>query len=192
MTTTRRTLLERVRDPADREAWEQFFELYAPLLEGYARARGLARTDAQEVRDQCLEVLVRRLPTFEYERARGRFQAWLHEIARGEVVDHLRRARGVRHETAELTALPDPEAAPDEHWERHWRAEHLRYGLRIALEEEAADARRAFELLLLDELSVPDACALTGLNANQVYKAKARILRRVRAALEHLGLEDQA
>ena len=46
MTTTRKTLLQRVRDHSDREAWEQFFELYAPILEGYARAHGLSRSDA--------------------------------------------------------------------------------------------------------------------------------------------------
>ena len=38
MPTTRATLLERVRDSRDAAAWEEFFALYAPLLEGYARA----------------------------------------------------------------------------------------------------------------------------------------------------------
>lgn len=189
MTTTRRTLLQRVRDPADREAWEQFFELYAPLLESYARARGLSRADAQEVRDQCLEVLVRRLPTFEYERARGRFQAWLHEIARGKVVDLARRARLAGVENAPLASVEDADPTPDEGWERQWRAEHLRYGLREALRDEDDETRHAFELLLLEETTVPEVCARTGLNANQVYKAKARVLRRVREILEKLGVE---
>jgi len=188
MTTTRKTLLQRVRDPADRDAWEQFFELYSPLLEGYARACGLARADAQEVRDQCLEVLVRRLPGFEYERSKGSFQVWLQKIARGKVVDHLRSARVAREETAELATLGDAGLEPDQHWERQWRSEHLRYALRDALRGETSDAERAFELLLLDELGVPEVCARTGLNANQVYKAKARILRRVREVLERLGV----
>ena len=91
MNTTRQTLLHRVRDPSDREAWEQFFELYSPLLEGYARAHGLGKDDAEEVRDQCLEVLAKKLPTFEYERARGSFSSWLHRIAHGKVID-LERA----------------------------------------------------------------------------------------------------
>ena len=189
MTTTRRTLLQRVRDPADREAWEQFFELYAPLLESYARAHGLSRADAQEVRAQCLEVLVRRLPTFEYERARGRFQAWLHEIARGKVIDLARRSRRASGDSSPLAALEDSGAGPDQHWERQWRDEHLRYGLREALSDEEDGPRHAFELLLLDETTVPDVCERTGLNANQVYKAKARILRRVREILEKLGVE---
>lgn len=187
MTTTRRTLLHRVRDPRDREAWEEFFELYAPILEGYARALGLARSDAEEVRDQCLEVLARKLPDFQYERAKGGFQSWLFEIARGRVVDFLRAARVRKGETQDLLALPDPSAGPDELWERRWRAEHLRYGLRAARRSEPEDVYRVFELLLLGELGVPEVCARTGLAPAQVYKAKARILRRVRAELERLG-----
>src|SRR5262249_29869135 len=150
VTTTRRTLLHRVRDPADREAWEQFFELYAPLLEGYARAHGLARDDAEEVRDQCLEVLARKLPGFEYRREKGSFSAWLHRIARAKVID-LVRARKVRtRESIELTRLADSDAAPDDRWERQWRAEHLRYALSVVRRSEPEERFRVFELLLVE------------------------------------------
>ncbi len=192
MTTTRRTLLHRVRDPADREAWEEFFGLYAPLLERYARARGLARADAEEVRDGCLEVLARRLPGFEYRRERGSFQSWLHGIARGKVIDLLRARRTRAGETAELGSLADPSPGPDERCAAAWRAEHLRYCLREARRTEPAHVFRVFELLLVEELAVPEVCARTGLTANQVYKAKARVLRRVRESLERLGTDAEA
>jgi RNA polymerase sigma-70 factor (ECF subfamily) len=189
MKTTRQTLLHRVRDPADREAWEEFFELYSPLLEGYARAHGLARDDAEEVRDQCLEVLARKLPTFEYERARGSFSAWLHRIAHAKVID-LVRARKVRaRESVELVSLPAAGAELDERWERQWRAEHLRYALARVQREEPDERFRVFELLLVDELSVPEVCARTGLRVTQVYKIKAGVLKRVRAVLERLGTQ---
>ncbi len=193
MSTTRKTLLHRVRDSSDRAAWEEFFELYAPLLESYARAHGLTRSDAEEVRDQCLEVVARRMPSFEYERERGSFKIWLARIARGKVIDLLRRRerRGdAELETDEPTALADPEPGPDELWERHWRREHLRHCLREAKRVEPEDSFRVFELLLLEELSVPEVCAQTGWNANQVYKAKARVLKRVREMLERLGAEE--
>jgi hypothetical protein len=46
---TRASLLVRLRGPADREAWGQFVELYAPLLYGLARKRGLQDADAADV-----------------------------------------------------------------------------------------------------------------------------------------------
>jgi RNA polymerase sigma factor (sigma-70 family) len=190
MTTTRVTLLQRLRDRSDASAWEEFHELYAPLLEGYARAFGLSPADAQEVRDQCLEVLVRRLPSFEYQRARGRFKAWLHGIARGKVIDGLRAARLRAGEESELERLVDESPRPDELWARQWRAEHLRYALGEALEGEPEPVRQAFEQLLLEELDVPGVCARTGLNANRVYKARARILGRIRRTLERLRVDE--
>jgi RNA polymerase sigma-70 factor (ECF subfamily) len=187
VTATRQTLLHRVRDSADREAWAEFFELYAPLLEGHARAHGLARDDAEEVRDQCLEVLARKLPDFEYRRERGSFSAWLHRIAHAKVID-LARARKVRpRESVELTSLAAAGADPDEHWERRWRAEHLRYALARVQRDEPPERFRVFELLLVDELAVSEVCAQTGLVATQVYKIKAGVLKKVRAVLERLG-----
>ena len=63
MATTRKTLLARVRDPADRDAWQQFYELYAPMIYRYARSLGLPRGDAEEVSSDCLEIVARRIPT---------------------------------------------------------------------------------------------------------------------------------
>ena len=189
MTETSRTLLERVRDPSDREAWERFFGLYAPLLERYARTHGLAASDAEEVRDQCLEVLTRRMPEFRYETARGGFQRWLHTIARGKVVDHLRRPRPGGAATAELGALAGSDPTPDEAWERHWRSEHLRWALEQVRGRETERAFRVFEMTALDEVPVPEVCARLGLNANQVYKARSRVLARVREVLERVGIE---
>ena len=43
---TRPSLLVRIRDPRDREAWGQFVEIYAPLVYEMARRRGLQDADA--------------------------------------------------------------------------------------------------------------------------------------------------
>jgi RNA polymerase sigma-70 factor (ECF subfamily) len=192
MTTTRATLLDRVRDPRDREAWEQFFELYAPLLEGYARAHGLARDDVEEVRDQCLEVLARKLPEFQYERARGSFSSWLHRIAHAKVIDLVRNRKVRGRESVELTSLAASGADLDERWERQWRAEHLRYALQKVQRDEPEERFRVFEMLLVDELSVAEVCERTGLRATQVYKIKAGVLKKVRAQLERLGTGAEA
>lgn len=187
--TTRQTLLHRVRDPADREAWDEFFELYAPLLEGYARAHGLARDDAEEVRDQCLEVLTKKLPDFEYQRARGSFSAWLHRIAHAKVIDLVRAKKVRARESVELTSLAAADSDLEEHWTRQWRAEHLRYALERVRHDEPPERFQVFELLLVDELSVSEVCARTSLRATQVYKIKAALLKRVRAVLERLGTQ---
>lgn len=189
MVTTRKTLLWRVRDSGDSVAWDEFFALYAPLLASYARAHGLGPADADEVRDQCLAVVAQRMPDFEYAREQGSFKAWLYRIAKGKIVDVLRRPREEQPATAALLALPARDEQPDEIWERRWRDEHLRYALGEALRGESESTRRVFELVLADDLSVAELCERTGLNANQIYKARSRLLRRVHEVLQRLGTD---
>src|SRR5262249_17334355 len=155
------------------------------LLKAYARARGLSASDAEEVRDACLAIVARRIGTFEYERAKGSFKGWLYRIAHGKVVDLLRRAPTRHASTETLLAIEDREDA-DRRWEELWRREHLRHALEDAKRRESAAAVRVFELLLLDGLSVAEVCERTGLASRQVYKARARMLHRVRAALRRL------
>ncbi len=184
MTTTRKTLLDRVKDRDDNEAWTEFYGLYAPLLFRYARARGLREGDADEVRDECLEVIARKMGDFEYDRSRGRFKGWLYRIASGKVVDLLRKRQEVRADTGDLMSVPDPAPTPDEVWQREWKEEHLRQSLERARRRVPTRDFEVFRMLLEEECPVPEVCDRLGINANQVYKAKGRVLRRVREALD--------
>lgn len=182
MTTTRKSLLFRLRDRGDSHAWGEFYTIYAPLLFRYARARGLAEGDAEEIRDQCLEVIVRRMPDFEYDRKRGRFKGWLYRIAAGRIVDAHRRRRERRAETGELLGIPDPQPHPDEVWQQEWRQGHLRVAIEQARRQVRESDFEVFEMLL-ENRPVSEVCAALSINANQVYKAKGRVLRHVREAM---------
>jgi GTP cyclohydrolase I len=60
--STRPSLLVRLRDFEDRHAWHEFVDLYAPVVFGYARSRGLQNADAadltQEVLSQVAEAIM--------------------------------------------------------------------------------------------------------------------------------------
>jgi Sigma-70 region 2 len=72
MDQTRSTLLTRVRDPADAEAWGELVVLYEPLLKSYLRHRGLGAEDQRDVVQEVFARLVKSLPNFELDRRRGR------------------------------------------------------------------------------------------------------------------------
>lgn len=193
---TRPSLLLRVRDSTDQEAWTEFYELYAPLLYRYARAQGLNHADAEEIRSQCCESLVKQIPTFEYDRQKGGFKGWLRTMVSRRVIDRLRRNREKQLESADLRRLPCEEAPIDEIWERQWREQHLRFCVQALRSEVSDDTWEAFRLLVDEGMSVPDVCEQLGASANQVYKARARMLALVRKKLQYLepdnGSEQQA
>ena len=179
MLTTRASLLLSLTNRGDAEAWSEFHKLYAPLLYRYARDRGRSRDDAEEVRDQCLEVVARKMPTFEYDRDEGGFKNWLRRIADNKVIDFRRKRREKTADTEEISALRDAESSPREIWEQSWRYEHLKYCVEKARSHVSERNFRVFQMLLFDNCTVAGVCTDLGLNPNQVYKAKARVLKHV-------------
>ena len=186
MATTRGSLLARIKDRDDREAWQEFHTLYAPLLYRYARRRGLSQADAEETRDQCLEVIARKMPAFEYDKEKGGFKNWLHRIVDNKVVDLLRKRRERIVDSGDIRKLRDPEPSPQEVWEQQWRNEHLKYCVEKARTRVSDRNFQVFHLLVLDGYTVEEVCAQLGLNPNQVYKAKARVLKHVAQMMAEL------
>jgi len=180
--------LRRVKDYADRTAWSEFHKLYAPLIYRYVRARGLPRDAAEEVRDQCLEIVTRKIPDFSYSKSKGGFKNWLCTVANSKLVDYLRKRREKHADSQAVQALRAPDPSPDELWERHWHQEHLKYCVASVRGSVSPADYRVFQMLVLDGKSVSEVGTLTNLTANQVYKAKARVLGLVRARLAELEM----
>ena len=95
--TTRPSLLLRVRDPRDEEAWCEFVELYGPLIYRFAGKRGLQHADAADVTQIVFHALAGELRRWEYEPRRGAFRGWLYAVVRNQILNFVhRQGRGVR------------------------------------------------------------------------------------------------
>jgi RNA polymerase sigma-70 factor (ECF subfamily) len=187
--STRATLLVRIKNARDSVAWGEFFELYGPLLYRYARARGLAREDAEDVRAKCYESIIQSIGKFEYDKAKGGFKAWLRTMVNRRVADLLRKRKEQRADSDALRQAAAREPTPEEVFDRQWKRHHIRYCVERVRDEVAENTYKAFCMIVLDGKSVDEVCASLGMNANQVYQAKSRVLRRVRRQMEQIGYE---
>src|SRR5438552_1369435 len=79
---TRASLLVRLRDGHDREAWRQFVDLYAPLVYGFARRRGLQDADAADLMQDVLRAVSGAAGRLDYDPAKGTFRSWLFTVTR--------------------------------------------------------------------------------------------------------------
>src|ERR1043165_8885272 len=88
---TRRTLLSRLRNLGDDASWRVFFDTYWRLIYNVARKSGLSDGDAQDVVQDTVIAVARKMPGFHYDPAKGSFKQWLLLITRRRIQDHLRR-----------------------------------------------------------------------------------------------------
>src|SRR4051812_5813822 len=84
---TRASLLLRLRDPLDKEAWRHFVDLYAPVVYGYARKQGLQDADASDICQDTLAGVARSIGRLEYDPAKGAFRNWLFTIVRRKLAN---------------------------------------------------------------------------------------------------------
>lgn len=182
-TTT--TLLDGLRDPEDRDRWSSFDARFRPVLFAMARRLGLSHEDAADAAQESLVRFVRAYRDGRYDRSKGRLSSWLAGITRNCVRDALSRRRPARGGSA-LADIED-----DGQLERTWIAARDDTILRDAVdrlrERSKGDpqALRAFESLLRGR-SAPATARELGMSLNEVYLAKHRCLRAVRAIVERL------
>ena len=86
---TRQSLVVRLSDPSDREAWTWFTETYAPLVYRFLRNQGLQDADARDVAQEVFIVALRAAPRF---RGDARVSTWLFGITRRVLANARRRA----------------------------------------------------------------------------------------------------
>ena len=71
---TRPSLLVRIRDPKDQQAWRAFLDLYAPLIYGFGRKSGLQDADSADLTQIVLQAVSSSIGRLEYDSEKGTFR----------------------------------------------------------------------------------------------------------------------
>jgi RNA polymerase sigma-70 factor (ECF subfamily) len=183
---TRPSLLVRIRDSGDREAWRRFVEIYAPLVYKFARSRGLQDADAADLTQDVLQAVSGASKRLVYDPRRGTFRAWLYTVARNKLRNFL-LARRRRHEADDpqlLDAQPAREEA--EQWEREYEQRLFDWAVEQVRDCFQESTWQAFWMTAVVGRSASDAATELGISVGAVYIAKSRVLARLRDEIKRV------
>jgi len=186
LSTTRRTLLERARDPGDQSAWRDLDATYRVLILRYARRLGLQAADAEDVRQVVMMSLARRLPGFVYRPEAGRFRDYLGSAVRNAVAKHFSRQIP---DSLDLS-LQEPTAPPgdDALWDEEWTLHHYRRAMNHIRTTFPSRSLVIFDALLAGE-PVESLAQRFDTSAEAIYKIKQRLRDRLK---ERIALQVHA
>jgi RNA polymerase sigma-70 factor (ECF subfamily) len=190
---TRASLLIRLCDASDADAWSEFVELYGPVVYRFGRQRGLQDADAADLTQIVFQELsrdgVRR-----YVAERGSFRNWLFGMVRNQLRKLCAKCkpglRGSGNAAIQEFLEQQPGGAEES---ALWEKEYLRQRFIWAadkLRPQFTDASwEAFRLTALEAMSPSDVANLLGMSVGAVYTAKSRVLDRIRKEVH--GLLDE-
>jgi RNA polymerase sigma-70 factor (ECF subfamily) len=186
-------LLVRIRDRGDRAAWEQFAELYTPLLLRFARRHGLQEADAHDLVQEVLKAVTTAAERLEYDPRRGSFRGWLYAVARSKLSNLLaaraRQAQGSGD--SGVQGLLEQQPAADDSAE--WDAEYERRLFAWAAEQVRAEFQektwQAFWRTAVEGRPAGEVAAALGLSVGAVYVAKSRVMARLKEQVQELHEE---
>lgn len=191
MDTTRPSLLLRIRDRGDAEAWETFDRIYRPMLGRFARGRGLSEADADDVVQHCMSAIAEHIGSFAYDPSRGRFKAWLRTLVNNRIRSLHRARRPAQAGTDELARRPDREGSPDAEFDRIWAEEHLWHCMRELEETVDRTTFLAFRLYAIEGQPIETVVARTGLTRQNLYTIKWRLTERIAGRMAELDRDDE-
>jgi RNA polymerase sigma-70 factor (ECF subfamily) len=181
MTKTPTSLLDRLRQPFEPEAWTRFVALYAPLIYSWCRRVGLQESDAADLVQDVFVTLLDVLPTFNYDREQS-FRGWLRTITLNKWRNRCKKRDHQAVPTSALNHVPGAdnlEAAWEAEYQQHLVARALRI-MRADFEEKTWKA--CWEMVVAGRPAADVATELD-LTVGAVYAAKFRVLDRLRQEL---------
>jgi RNA polymerase sigma factor (sigma-70 family) len=179
------TLLERLRSPADDEAWGRFHTVYGPLIQRWLICRGLQPQDADDVRQEVMRLALDQLSRFEHSGRVGSLRAWLRQVVANRLKTFWRQqnrvlqADGDEYRTL-ADELEDPDSALSQLWDREYQQAVCQRLMDLAKDEFQTQTVEAFRRVALEGRKATEVAAELGMTPNAVRIAQTRVLARLR------------
>ena len=182
---TRKSLILRLPNRDDAEAWDEFTQIYQPLVYRLARSKGLQDADAQEVSQEVLVAVAGAVDRWKPDPQRGRFRDWLFRIARNWMLNYLTRknyrsiASGNGDVDQWLQQQPDASTDQSAVLDLEYEREVLRWAS-VRVRQCVKDSTwKAFWMTSVEGRRAADVASELGISVGAVHIARSRVIGRL-------------
>ena len=187
---TRPSLILRLRNPQDEQAWAEFLEVYEPLIERLGRRKGLQNADVRELVPDVLVSVAGAVDRWEPAADRGTFRGWLSTITRNLTINLLKRE--ARHPRGSgdsdfqrlLEQQPDPNCGTTALFDLEYRRQVFQWAADRIRHEFQPSTWSAFWTTCVDGQSVEEAADVVEMSRGAIYVARSRVMIRLREVIE--------
>ncbi len=201
------SLLQQAVD-GDASAWSKIVQVYAPLVYKWSRQRGIRPEDAADITQETFSTLATRLDRFRSDHPGATFRGWLWTITKNKSWDFLRARQGdciARGGSVNLATLNEVQGTvpadrhttdspvEDDEYETSSHSateqtEVIHRAIALLRKRFATQTWNAFWRTEIDGCTPEEVADELGISKWSVYKARSRVLHRLRSELN--GLEQ--
>jgi len=187
--TTRQTLIQRLKDTENDDAWKEFYDFYWQLITGWAKRFGCSPTKADDVFQETMVCLLRKISSFEYDPSKGSFRSYLKTIVKGRCYDLFRKesryiaASTNNNENEQLNfsldlLSSDKSESISLEDDNIWLSSLVHQALRRVYEKVDQLTYKSFCMYVLEDYSVEEVSKRLGdLRTGTIYQQKSRMLK---------------
>lgn len=199
---TRESLLLRVGDPANAEAWREFAAIYRPAVYRLARRRGLQDADAEDLSQRVLVAISQKIADWRPTSPQGAFRAWVTVIARNLALNALTRtridsAKGGTSVIERLARQPAREGSGNAQGGAELTGGEFDDEYRRALFRLTSDQIRgefqestwqAFWMTTVEGIPIAEAARRLAKSEGVIYAGRSRVMRRLKQKVQEFEL----
>lgn len=191
---TRKSLLSRLKDWNDQESWKVFFDTYWKLIYNAGLKAGLSDAEAQDVVQETVISVSKKIPEFQYDAAKGSFKNWLLRLTSWRIGDQLRkreRSNAAVSYSAPGTATVESVADPvslrlETTWDEEWEKNLMDAAIERIKKKVDPTQYQIFDLYVFKDWPVVKIARALKINPGKVYLARHRIARLIKKEVAHL------
>lgn len=185
---TRQTLLLRIKNRSDDQAWSDFESYYKRYLYNILRHMNIAPEDSEDISQQVLMKMWKKLPDFNLDSNRGKFRSWLATVVRNQAIDYLKKNNRHTHEELPTVVPGSSQSELERIIVKEWQRSIIEKAWDTIKEEFEENTIAAFELSS-SGMTTSKIAEKLGISEPSVYSFKSRVKDRLKNEVRRLNYE---